>query len=299
MKKSSYTLGVILSLLVGLSYGLATPFSKMLVSGGISPITIVLYRTVFPLFFWGAVLYFRGGLASFCINRSLLFYFFLMGIFAFVLKACGLVMSYKYLNVQFAIMLNYASPICTIFLNTYLNREHPRKLQIFAALLILFGLIYAFDYFEKEFHASLVGLFFAAVSIVGASFHAVYSSYVARHYKPDICQQIFYSHCLSAILLFAIKWLFGWEDLALITPRAFFNLNMVAITTSVISTFCFYWAMKLISSSTFHILSSTEILATLILVPLIVGIAPTPREVTGSIIIFVALYIATVAGKKN
>ena len=300
MKNPHYVWGVILSLFIGLCYGMAVPFSKMLASSGISPMTIVLYRTVFSSIFWAVVLYLQNGWTSFRIDRSVLFYFALIGFFSFVLKSCGLIMSYKYLTVQFAIMLNYLAPICTIFLNSYLNKEKPRVLQIFASLLVVFGLVYAFNGFGEDFSTPLLGLFFAAISVAGSSLNTAYCSFVVRKYKPGICQQIFYCHFSAVILLFVIKsFSSGWGDMALITPNAFFNLNMVALATGVCSTFCFCVAVRLISSSTLQILSSTEILMTLILVPLIAGILPTGREIIGSIIIFIALAMATVSGKES
>ena len=68
MKNPRYVWGVILSLFIGLCYGMAVPFSKMLASSGISPMTIVLYRTVFSSIFWAVVLYLQNGWTSFRID---------------------------------------------------------------------------------------------------------------------------------------------------------------------------------------------------------------------------------------
>ena len=297
MVKHRYALGVALSLLVGVFYGLATPFSKMLVASGVSAVTVVLFRTVFPLFFWGAVLFFRGGLASFRIERTSLLCFCLLGVFAYVMKATCLVMSYRFLNVQFAIMFSYLSPICTIFINAIMNREKPRVLQIFASLLLIFALAFASRGFSAAEGVTVAGLLLASVSVAGSSLGSAYSSLVVRKRKPDIVQQIFYSHACAAVFLFAIKSSLGFGDLAVIGRREIFCLVMVAITTSVLAIYCFFKAVQLVSSSTLQILSSTELLFTLLFVPLIAGIEPSFRLKLGSTLVFIAIFLATLGGR--
>lgn len=296
---ANYWRGSALALTTAVLWGISAPMTKIISAGGLSPLSVMVYRCVFISLILGGWLRVKRGAEVLRPSVRMLRVYTALGFMTIVCMASGYMVSCVYLTVPQAVILHYAFPLLTIFGDFTLTGERPRLIQLASALMILAGIYIGFDVGGTGFaDVSAIGLVWGTISVFGFAGQTLLARVVSRDGASDPLTQVFFVHLLGGIMLALGKSAFmGWGDAAFITPRVFLLMHYPAVGSGLLGFICLFASLRFISATTASLICALEIVFTLSLSPFLIGGAASPQEMAGSAVIMAAVACSTL-GKR-
>jgi drug/metabolite transporter (DMT)-like permease len=294
---STHWVGVFAALITGASWGVVGPFGRLLALRGADMVTVVILRTFLTAAILFAWLFLRERQAlriSFRDSLPLLFY----AVLAVPLTSTGFLYSLKYLTVPAALIIHYTFPLATLLGGLWITREKPTTLQYLAAFLVILGVwtgIFASDASDVGF--SLLGVFWGVVAVIGLSGQFILGRALISKKRFSGVPLLLYSNVFGGLFMVVIKhFLSGWSDLALLESLDWYSIVIMSVVGSVLGHGAYCFSLRFISAATASHLCTVEILTGIALAGFMNHEIPTLREINGSLLILLAIFLAALPG---
>ncbi len=261
--KNTVTGGIVLTILSACCFGLLPLFAKTAYAGGFNPYTFSLFRVIFTAIILFFIL--KCQKKSLTIEKHQAIILFKAGFFGYYLMMVTLCVSYTLMATGLATVLHFIYPVATMAGATIIYKEKSNAIQISAMAVSLLG-IYFLVGLESQGTLNFAGF---ALALSSGFFYAYYILTVShgRIKSMDSFVVIFYITLFNSATLF-ITCLFMGNFPREITLIGFMSTVMVALVSSVIGMVAFQAGLKKISATSATILSTFEMVTSLI-----VGIA--------------------------
>lgn len=285
-----------MTLIAAVCWGIMSPIAKVLLNAGISLMSVMAFRALFVVITSGPLIYFSKGMKAFRPERRMLNFYLLSGILSVVFSGGGFLMSLKYLSVPEALILHYTFPLVTLMGSLFITHEKPTFLQVISGFLIVSGVYLGMVGGEKTFSGiSIPGLMWGILAIIGISGQALVARRMCKGQKTDQLILLFFAHLSGGIVLVLGKsWMMGWTDLSNFTVMLFGLMVLQSFSGSLLAYGLFYTALKYVPAATVSLLCTLEIVVAVGLTALLLGQLPSVQEITGCLIIIVAIICATI-----
>lgn len=286
-------LGVLLALSTGISWGIVSPLARILADHGVDMLTVIVLRTVIVVLFVGGLLSLSGyerGLKVQAGSLPLLLSIGVMGVFT----STGFLFSIQYLNVPIALLIHYLFPLATALGALVFLRERPTVKQVFAGVLILFGLwvgLFRNSYFSQIQFTGL-GVFWGLLAVAGLSGQSLLGRSAALK-GLDYRRVVFYSNLFGLLALGAVKLaFFGVSDVFSISYSDLLLILVIGLIGGALASITYYSSLRFISSPLASLLCTLEIVVGMLGSSLLLKLAPSIPEMAGAIIIIFAIRLS-------
>ena len=285
--------GVLAALVTGVSWGVVSPLGRILALRGVDMTTVVLGRTILTalvLLLWLLLKNPRSLRISFHEGLVLLAYSLLV----IPLTATGFMYSLKYLTVPAALIIHYTFPLATLLGGLWITKERPTIFQYIAAFLVIAGVwIGVFASGASNASFSLLGVFWGTVAVIGLSGQFLMGRALLSRDRFSSSSMIFYGHLFGGLIMATVKhFIFGWGDIAVLGTSDWASVAIMALVGSVLGHCAYCYSLRFISAATASHICTAEIPAGIGLAGLLSGEIPTLREVNGSLLIVLAIFLA-------
>jgi len=278
------TRGIVLTILSACCFGLLPLFAKIAYAGGFNPYAFSLFRVTFTAIILFGILKYQK--KSLNIERQEAITLFKASFFGYYLMMITVCVSYTLMDTGIATTLHFIYPVATMAGAIIIYKEKANAIQIGAMAVSLLG-IYFLVGLERHGAMNLVGFVLALSS---GFFYAYYILTVSHGSikTMDSFVVIFYITLFNSFTLFVTCLLTGNFPRG-ITLMGFMGTVMVALVSSVIGMVAFQAGLKKISATSATILSTFEVVTSLIVGIALLGESFSIFQMGGS-----ALIIASV-----
>ena len=278
------TRGIVLTILSACCFGLLPLFAKTAYAGGFNPYAFSLFRVAFTaMILFGILKYQKKSLA---IEKQEAITLFKASFFGYYLMMITVCVSYTLMDTGIATVLHFIYPVATMAGAVIIYKEKTNAVQIGAMAVSLLG-IYFLVGLERHGAVSFTGFILALSS---GFFYAYYILTVSHGTikTMDSFVVIFYITLFNSATLF-VTCLFTGNFPREITPMGFMGTVMVALVSSVIGMVAFQAGLKKISATSATILSTFEVLTSLIVGSALLGESFSVFQMGGSALIMVSV----------
>lgn len=286
-----YWLGTSMALGTAFLLGLSSPLAKIISSTGLSQISVMCYRSIVVVVLVGAFLCWKEGIQVFFLSRSVFQQYLSIAILGSVMNSTGFLISVVYLTIPQALMIHFSYPIVTIAASAFFSREKPTKIHFAAALMIIIGLFVGFAPWSGPTDPfSRVGLFWAALSVLGVSGQMLLTRRLMISGTPRPLLQLFFTYLFGGVILLIGKSLtLGWSDLKAITPAILALMHYPSMVSGLLGFWLLYSALRYIPASTASLICSLELVFAILFSSVLFKEPHPMNEYVGCMIIFVAV----------
>ena len=298
---SDYRRGLLMALGTALLWGAMSPIAKIVSSEGLNQFSSLVYRALVVTVSVATLLFFRRETGRLRISGRLCRIYGSLGVVGFLLAAGGFLASCVYLTVPQAITLHYAFPLVTMIGDVFVTKERPGGRQVFGGFLLLFGLYVGFLWQGGALAGiSIPGLVWGTLSVLGLAAQNVITRRMVRDGESNPIVQLFYTHLFGGLILLVGKsLLMGWGDLSGLSPRIFLWIQYPAFGAGLLGFGLLFSSLRYIPATTASMICGLEIVIAIAVMPLLLGAVPTPHEVAGAMIVFVAVVVSAIPGQKE
>lgn len=195
-------LGVIFALASIVLFGLNASTSKVVMSSGITPEEIVIFRSLATALGAGIALVLTNRKA-FSVQRREWRGLILFGIFGVALMQWSYSNAVKNLPIGIALLIEYTAIVIVPLVSLWLFKEKVLPRLWLAIVMVLGGLVVVSRIWDGGLNP--VGLMFAVMAALFLSFYFLMGEHVLK--KRDTLSTLFYSMCISALFwLIATPW---------------------------------------------------------------------------------------------
>ena len=211
MRTRNPFLGVIFALSGVLLFGLNASSSKVVMSSGITPEQIVIFRSIATALGAGIALIFTNPRA-FKVQRHEWRGLILFGIFGVALMQWSYSNAVKNLPIGIALLIEYTAIVIVPLVSLWLFKEKVLPRLWFAIVMVLGGLLVVSRIWDGGLNP--IGLMFAVMAALFLSFYFLMGEHTLK--KRDTLSTLFYSMTISAMFWFIATpwWNFQPEVLA-------------------------------------------------------------------------------------
>jgi drug/metabolite transporter (DMT)-like permease len=194
MRTKHPVLGVIFALSGVLLFGLNASTSKVVMSSGITPEEIVIFRS-FATAVGAAIALAITNRKAFRVQRHEWLKLILFGIFGVALMQWSYSNAVKNLPIGIALLIEYTAIVIVPLVSLWLFREKVKTRLWFAIVMVLGGLVVVSRIWDGGLNP--VGLMFAVMAALFLSFYFIMGEHTLR--KRDALSTLFYSMSISAV----------------------------------------------------------------------------------------------------
>lgn len=251
--------GIFLTILAACCFGLLPLFAKTAYAGGFNPYSFSLFRVVFTAIFLFAILKYQN--KSLVIEKKDVITLFKASFFGYYLMMVTLCVSYTLMATGLATVLHFVYPVATMAGAVIIYKEKTNVVQIGAMAISLVG-IYFLVGLESQGSLNVTGF---TLALSSGFFYAYYILTVSHGTIKTMNSfvVIFYITLFNSITLLVTCILM--DNLPhQMTPMGFMATVMVALVSSVIAMVAFQAGLKKISATSATILSTFEVVTSLI-----------------------------------
>ncbi len=287
---NAVTGGVVLTILAACCFGLLPLFAKTAYAGGFNPYAFSLFRVVFTaLILFGILKYQKRSLT---IEKQEAITLFKASFFGYYLMMITLCVSYTLMDTGIATVLHFIYPVATMAGAIIIYKEKTNAVQIGAMAVSLLG-IYFLVGLERHGAVNFAGF---CLALSSGFFYAYYILTVSHGTikTMDSFVVIFYITLFNSATLFVTCLIMGTFPRE-ITLMGFMGTVMVALVSSVIGMVAFQAGLKKISATGATILSTFEVVTSLIVGITIFGESFSVFQMGGSILIMVSVVVVALA----
>ena len=280
--------GIALTILSACCFGLLPLFAKTAYAGGFNPYAFSLFRVVFTaMILFGILKYQKISLA---IEKQEAITLFKASFFGYYLMMITICVSYTLMDTGIATVLHFIYPVATMAGSLLIYKEKTNAIQICAMAVSLLG-IYFLVGLEGHGAVNLTGF---ALALSSGFFYAYYILTVSHGTikTMDSFVVIFYITLFNSVTLFITCLITGNFPRG-ITPTGFVGTVMVTLVSGVIGMVAFQAGLKKISATSATILSTFEVVTSLIVGISLLGESFSIFQMGGSALIMAA--VVTVA----
>jgi drug/metabolite transporter (DMT)-like permease len=282
--------GIVLTILSACCFGLLPLFAKTAYAGGFNPYAFSLFRVVFTAMILFVIL--KGKKKSLAIEKQQAITLFKASFFGYYLMMITICVSYTLMDTGIATVLHFIYPMATMAGALMIYKEKINAVQIGAMAVSLLG-IYFLVGLERhgavnfaEFALALSSGFFYAYYILTVSHGTIKTM--------DSFVVIFYITLFNSVTLFVTCLITGNFPRE-ITPMGFMGTVMVALVSSVIGMVAFQAGLKKISATSATILSTFEVVTSLIVGISLLGESFSVFQMGGSVLIMASVVTVSFA----
>ena len=290
----SKTKGILLTIAAASSFGCIPLFAKTAYANGFDPFSFSLFRSLFT----AVILFFflKARKYSFKVSKDQTVTLFKASFFGYFLMMITLFMSYTRMATGLATTAHFVYPVATMIGAVMVYREtlHPGKM---AALAVSLLGIYFLAGFDASGAFSLTGLLLALVSGLFYAYYVLTVSY-GNIRKINSFVQVFYISLFNTATLLVACLATGSLDLQF-TCTGLISTMLVALVSTVFGMVAFQAGLKFISATAATILSTFEVLTSLLIGILFLGEALTGPQAAGSLLIVISVIAVAVSEKKG
>lgn len=294
MTNSVKAKAVLLTIFAAMSFGCIPLFAKIAYANGFNTFSFVLFRS----FFTAVALFFilKIKKTSLRIDKRQMLTLFNASFFGYCLMMITLFMSYHYMATGLATTAHFIYPVATMAGAVIVYREKIYPGKIVALLVSLLGIYYLAGCGSSG-SFSMLGFSLAFVSGICYAYYVLMVSY-GNIKKIDSFTQVFYI-CLfnTAILLLVCL---VTNNLSLNFTRAgLISALLVALVSSVFGMVAFQAGLKVISPTAATILSTFEVLTSLVIGILFLKETLNWHQSLGSLLIIFSVIVVAVSEKNH
>lgn len=289
----SQTIGVLLALSTGISWGIVSPLARLLADRGVDMLTVIFLRTIIVTMIVGAWLILSRDSERFRTGKKDI-PLLVATAFMVVFTSTGFLLSIKYLNVPIALLIHYLFPLATILGALIFLREIPSRKQVTAGVLVLFGLwvgLYDNNSFS-QIQFSGLGIFWALVAVVGLSSQSLLGRAAALR-RLDYKKVVFYSNFMGLFMLGLFKLHFyGMTDILSLTRDEMSLILLIGLVGGAMASVAYYSSLRFIPSALASLLCTSEIIVGMLGSSFLLKQSPSIPELAGACIIIFAIRLS-------
>lgn len=294
------TKGILLVTGTAAMWGAVASFARMITDRGLSQITLMGIRAPLVALVLFVFLYLRHGRGAISVSRRTLAIYAVLGLLTIVLNSTGYMQSCVLLTLPQAVILHYTFPLVTMLGDIFITKERPTLIHFASGVLILIGLYVGFASGGEFGSVDIMGVFWGLLSVFGFSAQTIMTRTMMRGGSSDPIVQLFYTNLFGGAMMVAgITATVGWADVSAIDAEVAALMTYPIFVNGLIGFVFLYAALKYIPATLASLVCSLEVVSTLVTMPLILGVAPTMREVIGSAIVLVAVALSAVKRERR
>lgn len=282
------------ALVTGVSWGVVSPVARILALRGVDMTTAVVLRAflvVLLVFLW-IIVTDRRILRLTARESAVLFIY---SIFAVPMTGACFMFSLKYLTVPAALIIHYTFPLVTLLGDLWITKERPTPLQYLAAVMVVAGVwtgVFSKSAPGESF--SLPGILWGSMAVLGLAGQFIAGRVLISRERMPGTKLLFYSHLFGWLIMALFKhFSAGWGDIPALQA---YDLGLILTMTlfgSIVGYGAYCVSLRYVSASTASHICTIEIPSGILLAALMSNEIPTIREVGGSLLIIVAILLAS------
>ena len=286
--------GILLAIIAASSFGFIPLFARIAYAGGFNPFSFSLLRSIFTTIVIFIILKTKNRLLT--VEKKQIPTLFKASFFGYFLMMVTLFTSYNHMATGLATTLHFIYPVATMAGAVIIFKEKTNLIQAGALCISIFG-IYLLVGVKTSGAFSITGFLLALVS---GLFYAYYILTVCHGNIKNISSllQVFYISLFNSFTLLITSILTGTLSLD-ITFTGLLATIMVALISSVIGMVAFQAALKVISAATSTILSTFEVVTSLIIGVTLLGESLSVYQMGGSILIISSVIVIALSEKQS
>ncbi|WP_186441643.1 DMT family transporter [Desulfamplus magnetovallimortis] len=286
--------GILLIILAASSFGCIPLFATTAYKGGFNPFSFSLFRCMFTAAIIFCIL--KAQKKSIAIRKDQILPVFNASFFGYFLMMLTLFASYNHMATGLATTLHFIYPVATMAGAVLFYKEKASFLQIGALAISIIG-IYFLVGIDTSGDFTFTGFMLALVS---GLFYAYYILVVSHGTlkKMGSFFLVFYITLFNTVTLTVTSLATGNLSLD-ITLTGIMATVMVALISSVIGMVAFQAGLQEISATTATILSTFEVLTSLVIGISLLGEILSYYQIAGSILIIFSVVAVGFAEKKE
>ena len=284
------TRGIVLTILSACCFGLLPLFAKTAYAGGFNPYAFSLFRVVFTAMILFGILKYQK--RSLTIEKQEAITLFKASFFGYYLMMITICVSYTLMDTGIATVLHFIYPVATMAGALLIYKEKINAVQIGAMAVSLLG-IYFLVGLERHGAVNFAGF---ALALSSGFFYAYYILTVSHGTikTMDSFVVIFYITLFNSVTLF-ITCLITGNFPREITPMGFMGTVMVALVSSVIGMVAFQAGLKKINATSATILSTFEVVTSVIVGISLLGESFSVFQMGGSALIMASVVVVALS----
>lgn len=292
------TQGILLIIFAACSFGLIPLFAKFGYGGGLTPLSFSFFRSLFTTIILFAILRLRH--RPIHISRQQSISLFKAGFFGYFLMMLTLFTSYNLMDTGIATTLHFIYPVATMAGAVIIFKEKPQMIQIGALAISLVGIFFltgidaTMGSEAKTTHISIWG---AILALISGFFYAYYILTVSHGHARSVGSmvQIFYISLFNSVTLLIAMGITKtpfWP----ISLSGWFGAIMVSLVSSVLGMVAFQAGLKMIGATTATILSTFEVVTSLIVGVILLDESLSVFQIIGSGLIICSVTAVALSG---
>jgi drug/metabolite transporter (DMT)-like permease len=305
VKAKNPLLGILLSFAAALLFGLNASTSKIVMSTGVTPEQIVLFRSFATALIAGVIILFTNP-SAFKVKPAEWKFLIAFGVIGVALMQWAYSNAVKSLPVGIALLIEYTAIIIVPVAALVLFGEKPRKRLWLGVALVLGGLMVVSKIWDSPLNPT--GVFFAFAAAIFLSVYFIMGE--KSHQTRDPISTLFYTMLISTVfwMIFSPWWQF---DLALATNSLDLGGNLSGITApawlliiwiglfgSFIPMFFSFVALGHLSATGVGIISTAETVFAFVFGYLWLGEMIEGLQLAGGILVVAGIVIAQISRGK-
>ena len=282
--------GILLTIVAAMSFGCIPLFAKVAYANGFNPFSFSLFRSLFTAVAIFFIL--KMNKKSFEIEKKQMVTLFKASFFGYFLMMITLFMSYNYMATGLATTAHFVYPVATMAGAVMVYREKMVPGKAAALAVSLLG-IYFLAGFDSIGSFSMTGFSLAFVSGLFYAYYVLAVSY-GNIKKIDSFVQVFYISLFNTATLLLV---------CLVTDTLSFHFTgtglistvLVALVSTVFGMVAFQAGLKIISPTAATILSTFEVLTSLVIGTLFLNETLTWYQCLGSLLIVFSVIVVALS----
>ncbi|MFO8192598.1 MAG: DMT family transporter [Bacillota bacterium] len=287
------TRGILLIMIAAVCFGLLPLFATIAYANGFNPITLTLFR-----FGFGAGLlytYIRIKGINYRVSKWQFFMLFQAGLIGYGLMMLILVASYNYIPTGLATTLHFVYPIAIMIGSIFIFKEAVDWKSITALIFSVVGI-----YFLTGFNSlQSLNIFGVSLALVSGVLYAYYVLTIARSSLREVSAFViaFYISFFNTLILLVVCAFTG--DLQLnITYTGFLSILSLSLISGFVGMVAFHAGLKIIQATTASILSTFELITSLLVGVFLLAEVLAWYHILGSMLIIFSVITVTFSEKK-
>ncbi|MDD6311363.1 MAG: DMT family transporter [Firmicutes bacterium] len=293
-QKKDKTLYYIMAIMAGVFYGLAGPFTRVLMDGGLDNFTLCLQKNVYALVIYFVVLLITDK-SKFRIKLQDIWVLALNGLIGIAGVGLTLYVAFKHLTLSFATVLLCMAPVFVLIFSAIFFKEAVTRAKLGCCIAAVFGcyMVSNMPGIMTGASVSFIGLIAGIGSALCYAGLSLFSKEATRRGYTALTVN-FYSFIFSALLLLPFSHIGQIVTYASSQPLTH---NLVLIGNAVCITFIPYMlqttSLQHIEASKVSILGSAEPVSAMIFGLIFFAEVPTLVMIAGMFIVIFALFIVS------
>jgi DME family drug/metabolite transporter len=293
MKLNSTQIGFIQIILSGVCFGALGFFGKMAYKQGIQPGELLALRYSLSAIMTGIIILLTAP-RSFIMSKFELLSSILLGIFGYALFSSFFFIALTGLSASLTVLLLYSYPVIVAVLARVLLKERLGKLGIYSLVVASIGMV---GLVWGEWAVS--DPYFLLFGFGAAFFYALYIIFSRKYLSAtEALPSSFYVQLGAGICLLLIHFN-GFERPMFILTKNTLLIFGMAIICSLMAMTLFLAGLRRITSSEASILSTTEPLFGVLIATIFLGEKLAPVQVTGGVLILIAMVLIAKSKQTN